>query len=504
LLEPERVSSLPDCTRHILVTSAVVVGVLVGAGLTSGVHSVEAANYRVRSISIGRATQYFRSDQSVSAPRIFTQGLSMWGYDLLDDRTGSLNLHVSIRYNTDFSLVRRQRDSPYFADQWNELTLDLAYLDWHPHETMRLRFGRQWSQSALGLRDFDGLLAEWRPRVEANTHARFEVYGGHDIQTAFGEFDAATFDVQGLPPGDGVEDDKLEGFHFLAGASAGMMWGADANFELSYRRRWATGVDTPVGTDETVVGSERFGAAASASFHPRLAASAYGSIHSQLGDVDRAGAQLTWHVPKFSGDLANNGSSNGYLSGGIEHRHPWFDSSSIFNLFGAKPFQSAFALYQFPVKSLRSEFEVRTWGRQYHGDVDAVAAGIDPQDERAIGGAVSHTSRLKIWQKPLNWRTLVSYQASVDRGTNQLLADSRVRMPVLGRALFVSARGLLLVAMTDHQRFDDRGHAATGVLGVDLPISDLGTLSAAVETNAGSFYPTNTSVYAVFAVEHWP
>jgi hypothetical protein len=513
LPEPERVSSLPDCASHIfkraLITGVVLTSVLVGPvvgdrlvgdrlvgdGLVGdGIASAEAANYRVRSITIGRATQYFRSDQTVTAPRVFTQGLSLWGYDLLGDRTGSVNLHLAIRYNNDFSLVRRERDLPYFADQWNELSLDLAYLDWRPYEAVRLRFGRQWSQGTLGMRDFDGLLVEWRPRVEADTHARFEVYAGQDIQTAFGEFDAATFDVQGLPPGDGVEDYKLDGTHLLAGASAGMQWGAEASFELSYRRRWSAGVDSALVEDDTVVGSERFGAAASASFHPRLAASAYGSLHSQLGDVDHAAAQLTWQVPGTSG----------YLSGGVEHRHPWFDSSSIFNLFGARPHQSAFALYQLPVESLRTEFEVRGWGRQYHGDDAAVDVGVDPQDERAIGGALSHTTRLRMWQKSMNWRTLLSYQASVDRDTDQLLADSRVRMPVLDRALFISARGLLLLAVTDHQRFDDQGHAATGVLGLDLPLSTLGTLSAAVETTAGSFYPTNTSVYATFAMEHWP
>jgi hypothetical protein len=517
VLESERVLSFGGCASHklergiwrALVVSVALVTLFVGeptfiGGPTDGelifdaVPSAEAANYRIRSITIGRATQYFRSDGTVSAPRVLTQGLSVWGYDLLDDRTGSVNLHLSLRYNTDFSLVRRERDNPYFNDQWNELTLDLAYLDWHPYEAMRLRLGRQWSQGALGIRDFDGLLFEWRPRVEAGTHARFEVYTGRDIQTAFGEFDAATFDVQGLPPDSGMDDpfeaDKLDGVHLIGGASAGMQWGAEAGFELSYRRRWSLGVDSPLLDDQTVVGSERFGAAASAAFHPRLVASAHGSIHSQLGDVDRAATQLTWRVP----------GATGYLSGGVEHRHPWFDSSSIFNLFGARPHQSAFGLYQLPVESLRTEFEVRGWGRQYHGDEAAVSTGVAPQDERALGGAISHTSRLSLWEKPMSWRTLLSYQASVDRGTDQLLADSRVRMPVLERALFVSARGLVLMAMTNHQRFDDQGYAATGVLGLDVPVSTLGTLSVAVETTGGSFYPTNTSVYAIFAVEHWP
>lgn len=489
--------------RRVLAGCVLMATGLVGAGeepLSSvPIASVQAANYRVRSITIGRATQYFRSDQTTSAPRIFTQGLSVWGYDLLDDRSGSLNLHVSIRYNTDFSLTRLERDNPYFSDQWNELSLDLAYLDWRPTDSTRLRFGRQWSQGALGIRDFDGVLAAWRPRVGPGTHARLEVYGGHDVQTAFGEFDAAQWDVQGLPPDDSILVDRLDGFHLLGGGSAGMQWGGDASFELSYRRRWAVGVDSPVEGADTVVGSERFGAAASASFHPRVAVSAYGSIHSMLEDVDRAGAQLSWQVPWLEKIGAG-----GIVSGGVEHRHPWFDSSSIFNLFGPRAFQSAFGVYQFEVESLRTEFGVRGWGRIYHGDDDAVAPGVDAQDERAVGGAVSHLSRLKFGEKPVNWHSLVSYQTSIDRGTDQLLADSRVRMPLLADELYVSARGLFLAAMTDNPRFDDEGYALTGVLGVDLPISTLGTLSGVIETTGGSFYPTQTSVYATFAVEHWP
>ena len=496
LLERVSVSFLPsgsDAIRYMLaVCAALSAGILAPAD--GAVDQASAANYRIRSITIGRATQYFRSDRTISAPRIFTQGLSLWGYDLLGDRTGSLNLHVSLRYNTDFSLTRAQRDNPYFADQWNEVSLDLAYMDWRPYESVRLRFGRQWSYGSLGLRDFDGVLVAWRPRVEADTRARFEVYGGHDIQTAFGEFDAAQFDVQGLPPDDALAADRLDGFHLLAGGSAGMSWGNEASFDLSYRRRWAVGVDSPVEGADTVVGSERFGAAASASVHPRLSVSGYGSIHSILQDVDRAGAQLSWRVPVIEG----------IATAGVEHRLPWFDSSSIFNIFGARAHQSAFAIYQLPVESLHTEFQVRGWGRLYHGDEAAVSPGVDPQDERAVGGALSHTSRLKVWQKPVRWHSLLSYQTSIDRGTDQLLADTRVRMPILQKDLFISARGLLLAAMTDHRRFEDEGYAATGVLGLDVPIARLGTLSAAVETTAGNFYPTQTSVYAIFSVEYWP
>ncbi len=268
---------------------------------------------------------------------------------------------------------------------------------------------------------------------------------------------------------------------------------------LNWRKRFTVGASPAFDGATTRVGSERFGAAASASFMRRLVASAYGSYHAQLGTIDRAGAQLAWQP----------GADQAVLSAGVEDRLPWFDSSSIFNLFGARAYQGAYAVYQQPLDSLHTDVELRTWGRYYHGDDNAMGpsaldAGVHAADERALGGAVSHRSRLRVWHKPVVWRSLVSYQASLDRGTDQFLADTRVRVPVWQRDLFVSGRGLFLAALTDNARFDPGGVAATGVLGVDVPISTLGTLSAVVETTAGSFYPVNTSVYATFALEHWP
>jgi hypothetical protein len=476
-------------------STATLVGLAVVAalGVVGLAAPAEATQFRVRSITIGKATQYVRSDRTVAAPRVFTQGLSLWGYDLRDDQSGSVNAHVSFRFHTDLALARAERDHPYLGHKWNELALDLAYLDWRPHQAMRLRLGRQWSQGPLGVRDFDGLAARWRPRLERDTHAHFEIYGGRDVQVAFGRFAPATFDVQGLPPDDTVEPDKLDGTHLIAGASTGLSWAHEASVRISWRRRFGVGVDTPDGSSQTVVGSERFGAAASASIRESLVTSAHGSYHSQLGDVDRAGAQISWSMPGPAG----------VATAGVDHRHPWFDSSSIFNLFGARPFQGGFAVYRHPLDALATEVEVRGWGRLYHGDDDATAPGVAARDERTVGGALSHRTRARLWDTPLDWRSLLSYQTSLDRGTEQLLADVNLRVPIIGRDLFLTGRGLFLAALTDNARLDN-GQAATGVLGVDIPVFAHGTFSAAVETTASSFFPTNTSVYATFAVEHWP
>lgn len=496
------------------VLSKLLLFVSVTACLTCVGQAGEASQFRVRSISIGRSTQYFRADRSVSAPRVFTQGMSLWGYDLLDDKSGSLNLHVSMRYTSDFSLDSTERRNPYFDRSWNAVTLDLAYLDWRPYRALRLRLGRQWSGGTLGVRDFDGLMVQFRPRIAPSTHAQFEGFLGRETQDAYRNwFDPARFDVQGLPIDAQFEFDPDEGVHLIAGASAGLNWGQTAGLEVSWRRRWSMGITSEalesLGHSTSVVGSERIGLAGSASVHPRLVTSAWGAYHTLLGDVDRAGAQLAWRIPGVESSL----------SGGVEHQIPWFDSSSIFNLFGPRAHQQAFISYQHRVEAIATDFQVRTWGRYYPG-TQGLNRGNDlrfsPDDiqERAAGVSLRHLTDLRVWNRKVRWSTMASWQSSIDRGSDQWMGQLHLRVPVWGDDLFVSARGLLLAATQDELRGAPSGFvrlrsgatafASTGVIGLDLPVSDLGTFSASTVTTGGNIYPIDTSVYASFRVEHWP
>ena len=492
-----------------LVIGAVILASLVGAG-----QRAEAAQFRVQSISIGRSTQYFRADRSVFAPRVFTQGMSLWGYDLLDDKTGSLNLHVSMRYTNDFSLDYAERHHPYFDRSWNELTLDLAYLDWRPYRALRLRLGRQWSGGALGARDFDGLLLRFSPRIAPATRAEFEGYAGRDIQSAYNQwFDPEHFDVQGLPIDPQLSLDGDSGAHLIAGASAGLKWGRDGAVALSWRRRWSEGVTSEalqsVSDSTRVVGSERVGVAGSASVHPRLVTSAWGVYNAPMRDVDRAGLQLAWRIPWLESSL----------SAGLEHQRPWFDSSSIFNLFGPRAHQQAFATYQHRAPGLDTDFQARAWGRYYPGSNGLNRGGdlryaADDIRERAVGVSLRHLTRLRVWERKLTWSTMTSWQASLDRGSDQWMGQVQLRMLVWGDDLFVSARGLLLAATQDADRGAESGFirllpgaigfASTGVIGLDLPVGNLGTLSASTVTSGGNIYPIDTSIYASFRVEHWP
>lgn len=487
---------------------------LVGVGSP---RAATAQHVRVRSVSLGRATHSFRADRTVAAPRIFTQGLSLWGYDLLGDQSGSLSLHVSMRYTNDFALGQQERLSPYFDPNWNALRLDLAYLRWRPMPALELRLGRQWSQGALGARDFDGLQLEVSPTLGTGVRARLRAWGGHDAQQAYQWFAPAAFDVMGLPVDDAAATDATDGWHWVAGAGAGMRLGRAGWLDLDWQRRWTTGLATQLEDlgqpGSSVVGSERVGIAASATIQQRLATSASASYHTLLNRVDHARAQVAWLLPNAAGDL----------SAGVEHRHPWFDSASIFNLFGARAYQAAFAGARYEVGALRTEFDLNAWGRYYPGSDDTTpysAWRYSPADtrERALGATLGHTSRLTVWEHPLRWRTRVSWQGSLDQLSDQWLGELQAGVPLWSNGLFVTGRWLLLAARRDaemaplglvrvgHTVPGDvfLGFASTGVVGVEWPVNDYATFNASAMTTSGTFYPVNTSVFASLRVEYWP
>ena len=152
------------------------------------------------------------------------------------------------------------------------------------------------------------------------------------------------------------------------GGTVGLAW-SDAALDVSWQRSART-VDGISVTDDA-----RIGAALSGNVSRRVVLSSQASYHLLFEDVDRAALDLAWRAPW----------AEAVLSGGIEHRQPWFDASSIFNVFGARPFEGAHLVYQHPLGALRTSLEVRTWGRVYDGDLDLSNFGGGVADARADG-----------------------------------------------------------------------------------------------------------------------
>lgn len=484
------------CPRRCLSLRTLVAFSLGVASLLWSAPDADAARFRVRTYSLGRATHTIRSDHNLAAQRVFTQGLALRAYDLLGSKTGSLNAVVDARYATDFALSSSRRDDPLFRDQWNDLALRLAYLDYHPVPAVGLRLGRQWSIGLLGLRDFDGLRATARPQLGPSTRGILGLYGGRDVDLTNAGYNTDDFDVQGLPSRNGEDLDSAtlpeDALALLAGGRLGFEWSDQASFEFAYRRRWRTGVRESGET--TQLGSERFGAAAAMSPHRRIAVSSSAAYHTLLDSVDRAEFDVAWDIPGFLGTLST----------GVEHRRPWFDSSSIFNLFGARPHQGAHAVYQHGVAPFETEIQLRGWGRIYRGSLGP--PGFEPtrsDDTTRLGAAAAHFSDIYPWQHPVDWSSQFSYESdTAGDESSHILADTRLRTPLFFDDFYVSGRVLLLGVLAHNPQIES-GFATTYVLGADIPIRDIGTFSLVGEHTSGTFYRSTTNLFGTLELEFW-
>lgn len=487
---------LRQLLKKLVLTWAFITSGLVATVAPNFVGEAEATTYRVRTLTVGRATQYFRSDQSIAAPRRLTQGLNLSAYDLVGDRSGSFNAHLGIRYFSDFALEERLRRDPLFADQWNDLTLDIAYLQWRPWTPLELRLGRQWSMSAAGMRDFDGALLRLSPGNGGDVQPYVEIYGGRDVQLGLTRWDPSSWDVQGLPPNEG----GIEGapWHWTLGAQLGLRWSDQLWTELAYGRRFRPPIDDLdlASGQGMIIGEERLALATSASPHSTLTFSTRTSYHTLLQAFDRASLMGSWRVP-WGGEQVRSP----VVTLGVDERRPIFDSSSIFNLFGPRPHRGAFMTYQHPVEGISTLLEGRTWTRFYFDDEQSPFLG----DSRAIGGALAHHSRLAIADHPIQWTSQISHQIGGAElsGSHQFLGESRVRIPVIWDDVYLSARGLILLSQPSHFRRDS-AYALSGVLGAEIPVGDNARFSLAVETSGSSLYPVNTSAFASFELEIEP
>lgn len=436
-----------------------------------------ATTYQIQSRTAARSTQYLRADRSFSAPRVFSQSLTLSAYNLRDNEAADLDARVRLRFVTDLGLAERLRQDPLFDARFNDLRLDLAYLRWRPLPSLQLQAGRQWHPSALGIVDFDGLALRWAPEGEG-WQPLGAVAAGRQVQRGLTTWDPGAWDVQGLPPNQTALTDDPR--HLMAAATAGAQKGAQHRLELAaqHHRR-------PTDSAGQWASTQRLGATALATPTDGLRLTSALSYHSQVGTMDRLrlGAGLTL--------------LGGRLSVGVDQRRPVFDAASIFNLFGAQPHRSAYTAYRRPVALLAGALELRTWSRMYF---DRAPPLLSLGDARAVGAALAGHHRWR-GMLPLQMSWQLSAQTRTgQRGGDQYLADLRLRAAAPIDGLYVTGRLLGLWAQPVHHRRQP-GHATTAGLGAQWRLGDLGRFGLRVESRLGSLMPANTALFAQFELE---
>ena len=438
----------------------------------------QATTYHVQTRTAFRATQHLRSDTTWATPRILSQSLTLSAFDLRGNDEGDVNARLSLRYRTDLGLEQRLRQDPLFDARWNDGSLDVAYVEWRPFEALRLTAGRQWYRSPLGITDIDGLAVAWRDN-STGLRPFASVAAGRDVQRGLTPWDPGAFDVQGLPPNESVITD--DPWHFMTAASAGLVDDGRNRVEFAAQQHRRPSSAPQNGTATT----RRFGATATTSPADRLTLTTTASFHSLIDHIDRTRLDAAYRV------------GGGVAGAGVDHRRPIFDSSSIFNLFGAQPSRSAYVTYRRPIEAISTTVELRSWTRLYF-DESASVLGLG--DEQALGAALANFHRFELLV-PLDIYWQVSAQTLTGvRGGDQYLGTARLRGPGPVDGLFLTGRVLGMWAAPGHPRRQS-GYATTAGLGAEVEVGEVGSLSVNMESRFGTYTPANTAVFALFELE---
>jgi hypothetical protein len=454
---------------------------LILAGLVS--QTATAQSIKVQSTSLARMSQMLRSNGTVDAARVFTQRVRLSVYDATGSNDGRLNVHLSFRYSNDFGLVDHLKDDAVADMYWNQAVLDEAYLQWRPFTPINLRAGRFLRLDALGPRDIDGISLQLEPILGKGVSGRIEVWAGRDVFFETSALSGEAWDIQGVPEDSqaGSADWTLSG-----GVRAGLHH-RSAGVEIAWLRRVYSDAEGDY------LGEERVGAAMHGQITDDLNIVSRASYHTVLADVDRASLLAAWRT----------GPVTPTLSLGLERIVPWFDTGSIFNLFGAQPYEGGWFKVSQPIAALNSEIDVRSFGRIYEGDQDLVDFGKGSADATTWGLGMGHDTRFSLFEHPFTWRSVGTYSDSIDDayGGARALIQTMLSVEAV-RDVFIQTRGLWLWANPSNDRYKT-GTGVTGTLGLEWR-TELGRLSAVVESSQTTFQGGNLQAFLSFDVEVWP
>ena len=255
----------------------------------ASVSSADATTYQIRSQTSARANQYMRSDTSLAAPRVFSQALTLSAFDLRGNQTGDFNARIRMRYITDFALASRLRQDPLFDARWNDLSLDVAFLQWQPVDFFQMSGGRHWHMSSLGISDIDGIsftleapTGSWRPFLGGAV--------GRDVQRGLTPWDPGAWDIQGLPPNEAAVAEYP--WHLYVAGRAGIAQGRRHRAEFAAQQHRRPRLD---GSGDSAT-TRRVGVTTTISPLNPLTVTGTTSYHSVTGGVDRAHLDAAYRI----------------------------------------------------------------------------------------------------------------------------------------------------------------------------------------------------------------
>lgn len=457
----------------------------------SGTEDLLASTYYVRSLSSASMLHRQRLDTTIRAPRLLNQGLELHAFELLD---APLHAHTSFRFRHDLTTPF---DTP--------LQLDLLYLRWQPISPLSLSVGRQWIASSLGFRDLDGVDLAMRitPGVDLLT-ARLDLFAGRPVFQSTSWLAPSTFDVQGLPLYNDPEERSDRDRQLLVGGSITLSTPQRALLlQTSYQRRVVPSLDLEA--------EERAGA--SLTVEPGVARRARTDAHlvynALLRRAERIELQQRVDLGRKRDELFDAPPTS--ISFAVARRRPWFDASSIFNLFDPSPHDDL-ALGLGHRISPHLALHAKVWARAYHGDT-SFTDWLSPsnQDARTLGAHLTQSSSIPFQAGRhdllISLDTLASTQHTSPRSSlypSQWLLDQRVDLALRSpRSPSLFTRHLLLHTNAHTPRTLDRPQRASAtshLLGVDTQQLFRARLSLQLEYRTGTSTLSSFNVYTMLTL----
>lgn len=459
--------------------------------------TASAATYRVQNTTRASARQLPRYPSLTEEAKLFTERISLWGYDLMGANRAPLNVHLSFQYHNDYALTRAEQTATMFETDWNRATLNLGHVTWKPIDRIRLRGGRQWIVGPVGMRDFDGAAVEMTP-YEANLVTwTVTGYGGRDVHSTGDSYSTDLFDVPGVDPG---RDSRDPGNDWLAGAKTAIGV-EDHRVSLQYQRRWTSGLGRSVSfaddfgkTLPTRLGSERLGAAVQTRLVPGLQLLMDGTYNALVGRFDHLSGQATWRQPALNSTVFFRTS----------RVYPWFDSSSIFNIFRRAPHWKHSVDYTYEARSLASEFTLTGWAKRYLPADNPF--DLSRSDDVTVGGGLEHVTRVRIGAYPLEWRTDTEASNSKTLESGRLHGRTDFEISNLGYDLSASIGVSGLYA--DPEYTDTARRAVTVTGGLHSPMirvgaTPIGRLEGQIAHTSSSHYAERMRMSVLFTFDRW-
>ena len=437
-----------------------------------------AKSFSIRSTSSTSLRQQQRLDTTIDAPRQLNQGFELHLYDLLDSHTSPLHTHASFRFQYDLSTT---------SSSSIPLLVDTLYAQWRPTSMLSMNAGRTWVSSSLGLRDIDGVQLQLSlPTSQVRT--TLTTFAGLDVQSPSSWLAPTTFDVQGLPL---LNDTTNTSNHtLLLGASSTIRTPRMLAIQTSYQRR--------TNPAEHTLHEERAGLLLAITPRP------FTQTHTHIiYNAILRRAELIDVTQFINFDHHTKSSS---ISLNASRRRPWFDSSSIFNLFDPSPHDDlAISASHSPHRILT--IQAKTWLRHYHGDASSRDwLTLSNTDARSIGGSLSQSTRIPLKHQQLAISTRASTQHTRPQSSlypAQWLLDQRLDLQPYNNAFpTVFARQLLLHTRqpVPHHRLPEQAIASSSIIGVDTQHLSNARLSLQLEYRTGSNTLTSFNAYATLTL----